>query len=168
MPDDKISTFRSYPEPVGKLSRMQCADEIVAINVYFYHILWQIYDLKYGETPIQCHLHLAAKKDGENKISHYILLQFAATLDKPPRTAGEQTVALYRGVAVVQTILKTSQKLKDKLRKTKRTYYATYKYRPTWAHPGKITHAQSSAHGKRSPDEKHLLQHEDIFTSWKR
>jgi len=84
MPDDKISTFRSYPEPVRKLSRMQCADDIVGINVYFYDILWQLYDLKYGETPIQGHLHLAAMKDGENKMSRYILLQFAATLDKPP------------------------------------------------------------------------------------
>jgi hypothetical protein len=33
---------------------------------------------------------------------------------------------------------------------------------------GKITHAKLSAHGKRIQDEKHLLQHEDIFTSWKR
>jgi hypothetical protein len=63
---------------------MQCADDIVGINVYFCDILWQIYDLKYRETPIQGHLHLAAMKDGKNKISRCILLQFAATLDKPP------------------------------------------------------------------------------------
>lgn len=67
---------------------MQCADGIVGINVYFYNILWQIYDLKYGETTIERHPHLAAMKDGENKISFYILLQFAATLDIPPCIAG--------------------------------------------------------------------------------
>jgi len=63
---------------------MQCANGIVRINVYFYDILWQIYDLKYGEAPTQRHPHLAAMNDGENKISCYILLQFAATLDIPP------------------------------------------------------------------------------------
>jgi len=64
-------------------------------------------------------------KDGENKISFYILLKFAAPLDKPSWIAGEQTVALYRGVVLVQSTLKTLQKLKDKSRKTNRTYYPT-------------------------------------------
>jgi hypothetical protein len=74
--------------------------------------MWQIrvYDLKYGEAQMQRHPHLKATKDGENKIFCYIILQFAATLDKPQWIAGEQTVTLYRDVAVVRSILKTLQK----------------------------------------------------------
>lgn len=80
----KISTFRSYSYPVRKVTSTQYADGIVGINVYFYDILWQIYDIKYGEPSIQRHPNLTAMKDGENKISIYILLQFAATLNIPP------------------------------------------------------------------------------------